>query len=122
MLELVLLLLGAALSAIPLGTYLAMVFSEGFPKKGRFLRGIEHLLYRLAGIDPAAEMDGKTYILAFVAFHLVGIAALVLLQEVQQWLPLNPQGFGPVRWDIALNTAVSFVTNTTGKPTPANKR
>ncbi len=112
MLELVLLLLGAALSAIPLGTYLAMVFSEGFPKKGRFLRGIEHLLYRLAGIDPAAEMDGKTYILAFVAFHLVGIAALVLLQEVQQWLPLNPQGFGPVRWDIALNTAVSFVTNT----------
>jgi K+-transporting ATPase ATPase A chain len=27
-------------------------------------------------------------------------------------LPLNPEGLGAVRWDTALNTAVSFVTNT----------
>lgn len=81
----------------------------------RFLSPLERLLYRLGGLDPAAEMEGKTYILAFVAFHLVGIAALMLLKEGQQWLPLNPQGFGPVRWDIAPHTAVSFVTNTNSK-------
>lgn len=112
MLELLFFLLLVFLLAVPLGRYMGALFLDGPPRWMRFLAPLERLLYRLGGIDPAAEMEGKTYILAFVAFHLVGIAALMLLEEVQQWLPLNPQGFGPVRWDSAINTAVSFVTNT----------
>jgi K+-transporting ATPase ATPase A chain len=111
-LELTVLLGVCLVLAQPLGEYLAQVANGNLPSWTRWLGRLEHLLYRLGGIDPATEMDGKAYILAFVAFHIIGIAALMLLQEVQQWLPLNPQGFGPVRWDIALNIAVSFVTNT----------
>lgn len=98
--------------ALPLGNYLARVIHGEPPRWARFLAPLERLLYRLGGIDPTAEMDGRTYMLAFIAFNVVGLVALFLLQEIQGWLPLNPQGFGAVRWDIALNTAVSFVTNT----------
>jgi len=34
------------------------------------------------------------------------------LQRVQQWLPLNPQHFDAVSADSAMNTAISFATNT----------
>jgi K+-transporting ATPase ATPase A chain len=40
------------------------------------------------------------------------LLAVYLLQRVQQWLPLNPQHFGAVSPDSAMNTAISFVTNT----------
>jgi K+-transporting ATPase ATPase A chain len=45
-------------------------------------------------------------------FNVLGLMAVFMLQELQGFLPLNPQGLGPVRWDTALNTAVSFTTNT----------
>ena len=48
----------------------------------------------------------------FILFNVVGFVALFLLQLAQGRLPLNPQHLGPVRWDLAINTAVSFVTNT----------
>ena len=38
--------------------------------------------------------------------------ALFALMQLQHLLPLNPQGFGPVAPNVAMNTAVSFVTNT----------
>ncbi len=44
--------------------------------------------------------------------NVIGIAVLFLLQLIQGWLPFNPQKFGAVRWDTALNTAISFGTNT----------
>ena len=55
---------------------------------------------------------GSTYALALLWFHLAGIVALYALQRVQNLLPLNPQQFDAVAPDLALNTAVSFATNT----------
>jgi K+-transporting ATPase ATPase A chain len=72
----------------------------------------ERLIYRVCGVDPAAEMGWKKYALALVLFNGLGALAAYLLQRVQLWLPLNPQQFANVSADSAFNTAVSFVTNT----------
>jgi K+-transporting ATPase ATPase A chain len=47
-----------------------------------------------------------------LVFNVAGLAFVYLLQRTQQWLPLNPQHFGAVSPDSAMNTAVSFATNT----------
>jgi K+-transporting ATPase ATPase A chain len=57
-------------------------------------------------------MSPKSYALALLIFNALGLFAVFILEELQGILPLNPEGFGPVRWDTAFNTAVSFITNT----------
>ena len=76
------------------------------------LGGIERGLYRLAGVDPAAEQRWVGYAAALLVFNLAGVVFLFAVLELQGILPLNPQGFGAVKPMLALNTAVSFVTNT----------
>lgn len=98
--------------AVILGEYMAQVF-EGKKNILSFcLAPVERGLYRLFGINPNTEMNWKTFAINLVIFNLIGFVALFLLQEAQQWLPLNPQKFGAVRWDTAFNTAISFITNT----------
>ena len=95
----------------PLGGYMAMVFdSRRAPL--RPLGPLERGLYRLAGVDPAVEQGWLGYALALLAFHLAGIVLLYGLQRLQGLLPLKPQQFTAVDPDMALNTAVSFATNT----------
>ncbi len=96
------------LPAFGLGEYVAYVFSG----RSTFLAPVERLLYRLFRVDAAEDMPWKTYALALVCFSVLGIAALFILQLVQGFLPLNPNSIAPVRWDTALNAAISFVTNT----------
>lgn len=110
-LEPTLLLALAFLLGRPLGAYLGRVL-EGKPPRVLPLQWLERAVYRVSGIDPSAEMTGRGYAAALLRFHLIGLLCVFLVQELQGWLPLNPQRFGAVRWDIALNTAVSFVTNT----------
>ncbi|TDV12219.1 potassium-transporting ATPase subunit KdpA [Paraburkholderia caballeronis] len=97
--------------AIPLGRYMAAVF-EGRSVLVKLGRPVENLLYRLAGVDPQAEMSWKHYALAVLLFNLAGALLVYAFLRLQPWLPANPQGFGPMTPDAALNTAVSFVTNT----------
>ena len=52
------------------------------------------------------------YAVSFLVFHAFGITALYALLRLQSGLPLNPQTLADVSPDLALNTAVSFVTNT----------
>ena len=99
-------------AAIPLGIYMAGVFSGRRTLLHPVLRPLERLIYRILGIDENSEMSWKGYSFALIVFNLAGIIALFVFQLVQDYLPLNPGNFGPVRWDTALNTAVSFVTNT----------
>jgi K+-transporting ATPase ATPase A chain len=96
----------------PLGSYMARVFDGPPLLLERVLGPIERLCYRVAGVDPAEGMTWRTYALAMLAFNLVGLLAVYLLQRVQGVLPLNPQGFGAVSADSSFNTAVSFATNT----------
>ena len=76
------------------------------------LRPVERALYRVCRVDETREMTGGSYALSVVSFTLVGVAVLFVLQFLQGVLPLNPQGLRGVRWDTALNTAISFATNT----------
>lgn len=96
----------------PLGASMADVM-EGRPNWAlRIGRPLENLIYRVSGIDPAAEMGWKHYTIALLVFNTVGALAVYALQRLQAWLPLNPQGFTNVSPDSSFNTAVSFVTNT----------
>ena len=95
----------------PLGGYIARNV-DGCGRVQRILAPVENGLYRLAGVDPAEEQTWVGYALALLWFHLAGIVALYVLQRVQNLLPLNPQQFDAVPPDLALNTAVSFATNT----------
>jgi K+-transporting ATPase ATPase A chain len=95
----------------PLGAYVARIV-DGPLKVPCLLSAFERGLYRLAGVDPEQEQNWVSYAVAVLCFHFVGIAALYLLQRVQNVLPLNPRQFDAVAPDLALNTAVSFATNT----------
>ncbi len=78
----------------------------------RIGRPIEALLYKLAGVKAETEMSWKHYAIAVLAFNALGALVLYGFLRLQQWLPSNPQAFGPMTPDGAFNTAVSFVTNT----------
>ncbi len=78
----------------------------------RFAMAIDRAAMRVAGADPQAPMDWKRYAVALMLFNLVGVAAVFALQLLQASLPLNPQAMPAPSWHSALNTAVSFVTNT----------
>jgi K+-transporting ATPase ATPase A chain len=96
----------------PVGSYMALVFADTPNRVTRFGGGVERLLYRLSGIRADEQMGWRRYAIAMLVFNMVGLVVVFALQRVQQWLPLNPQHFGAVTPDSAMNTAISFVSNT----------
>src|SRR5437762_972503 len=95
-----------------LGRFMARVFQGQHTFLHPVLQPIEKLIYRLGGVDEHEEMSWKRYFLGVLIFNVVGLLSLWGLQMTQAWLPLNPQKLPNVPWALALNTAVSFVTNT----------
>jgi potassium-transporting ATPase potassium-binding subunit len=96
----------------PLGLYMAHVLERRPIWPVWAGGGLERLIYRLCGIDPAAQMPWKHYALALLVFNGLGTLLVYALLRLQYWLPLNPQHFTAVSPDSSFNTAVSFVTNT----------
>ena len=96
----------------PLGGYMARVYQGERTVLGRALGPVERLTYRLIGVNPEQEMGWKTYAVAVLVFSVFGMLFLYALQRLQGILPLNPEGLGDVSADSALNTAISFVSNT----------
>lgn len=94
-----------------LGAYMSAVF-QGKAHLSCVLGGLERGIYRIIGVEADEEMTWKGYAKALLYFNGLGILMLFMLQLLQGPLPLNPQGFSAVEWTSALNTAVSFVTNT----------
>ena len=101
-----------ALTAPPLGWFMAQVFDGKKTLLDPLLGPVERGFYVLAGIDAKKGQDWKAYTVAMLMFSAVGFVTLYALQRFQTVLPLNPSGFGPVSPDLSFNTAVSFVTNT----------
>ncbi len=91
-----------------LGGFMARVFQGRI----RFLALMERWIYRLGGVRADEEMSWKRYLFSVLLFNVVGLISLVVIQMAQNWLPLNPQHFPNVPWALALNTAISFITNT----------
>ncbi|QNR97641.1 potassium-transporting ATPase subunit KdpA [Stenotrophomonas sp. 169] len=112
MTEIFVLLAASVLLAWPLGLYLARVMRGAPMRIDPLFHWIEKPLYRVLGVDPARGMSWRGYVGAFVLSNLV-IAVLVwAVFMTQAWLPLNPDGIANLRWDTALHTMVSFLTNT----------
>ena len=109
---LVAVLAATILLALPLGAYMARVYSGETFWATRALGPVERLFYRLAGIHPDDEMDWKRYAIALLIFNLLGTVFLYGLLLWQHGLPLNPEHFPAVTRALAFNTAASFVTNT----------
>jgi len=96
----------------PLGVYIARVFENERTWLQPVFAPVERAFYRLCRIDPAKEMSAGSYLMATLAFSLIGLAYLYVLLRTQKWLPLNPQHFDNLSGDSAWNVAVSFMTNT----------
>jgi potassium-transporting ATPase potassium-binding subunit len=102
-----------ALITKPMGLYLVRVLdANGRTWLDTALKPLERLTYRVMGVKPNVEQNWKQYTLAMLAFSLVGCLFTYAILRLQQWLPLNPQHFGPNSPDLAFNTATSFTTNT----------
>ncbi|MGW2632688.1 potassium-transporting ATPase subunit KdpA [Streptomyces chattanoogensis] len=104
-LQLIALIAALALAYRPLGDYMAAVYSS--PKHLR----IEKIIYRCIGANADAQMRWPAYLRGVLAFSVVGVLFLYLLQRVQGGLPLS-FGFASISPDQAFNTAASFVANT----------
>ena len=100
------------LLAVPLGIYAEKVMNGKLSWVDRVFGPWERRFYRLLGIQPEAEMGGKAYLGCVLLFNLAGFLILFLLLQVQQYLPLNPQGWPGMDPYLAFNTAASFVSNT----------
>ena len=98
--------------AVPLGGYMAGVYEGRAGLAQRVLGPVERLLYRVSGVRSSEDMSWKRYAAAVLLFNVAGIVFLYLLQRLQGFLPLNGAGFASVNPEVALNTAVSFGTNT----------
>jgi K+-transporting ATPase ATPase A chain len=106
------LLLAVVLLTPPLGGFMARVMSGERTFLHPLLGPVERLVYRSLRLHPDREQSWKAYARSLLAFSLVSIAGLYILQRIQGLLPVNPDGFGAVDPYLALNTAISFVTNT----------
>ncbi len=112
MTEILSILLASIVLAFPLGLYLARVMRGG-PMRGDALFGwIEKPLYRVLGVNPARGMSWRGYVGAFLLSNLVIAVLVQAVFMTQAWLPFNPDQIPNMRWDTALHTMVSFLTNT----------
>ena len=96
----------------PLGGYLTKVYSGQRTPLQPLLGPIEQTLYRFAGVKAESEQNWLQYATSFLIFHALSIVAFYAVLRLQFALPFNPQSLPAVSPDLALNTAVSFVTNT----------
>jgi K+-transporting ATPase ATPase A chain len=97
---------------IPVGAYMGRVYRGEPTFLSPILHPVERWILTLSGVNAEEEMDWRTFAAALSIFTVPCILVPFALQLTQQYLPLNPAGLGPVPWDLSLNTAVSFASNT----------
>ena len=104
------------LCAIPLGKYIAKVFGGERTFLTRVLGPVERRVYRLIGVKEDDEQTWVRYLVATLVVTVVSVLITFLLLRFQDKLPLqsviNPQGLPGVAPDLAMNTSISFATNT----------
>jgi K+-transporting ATPase ATPase A chain len=98
----------------PLGIYMARVFQGERTFLDRALGPVERLVYSLGGVKQHVQQRWTQYTASLLAFSAACFLITYVLQRIQGFLPLNPQGFGGTQTtpDLSFNTAVSFMTNT----------
>lgn len=99
--------------AIPLSGYINKVMAgERVAVLSRVLVPVENVVYRCIRVDRADVMGWKRYLISALVFSALSLAGLFAILMLQGVLPGNPEGLPGLTWDLAFNTAASFVTNT----------
>jgi K+-transporting ATPase ATPase A chain len=101
--------------ALPLGHYMAAVYSGERTFMDRIMGGPERLLYRILRVDPHGGQDWKAYAKSLIVFSLAGWLLLYFFLRTQtlwNFTGLNPLHFHSAPWNVTFNTTSSFVTNT----------
>jgi len=94
------------------GRYIARVFQEQRTILDPILNPVERILYSLMGVRGKEDMTGWQYARAVLYSNAAMLVFIYLIFMFQGALPFNPTGLGAPTWDLALHTAISFVTNT----------
>jgi K+-transporting ATPase ATPase A chain len=103
------------LLALPMGRYLAAVYTGERVFLSRVVGGPERLLYRVLRVDPTVGQDWKSYAKSLIVFSLAGWLLLYFILRTQtlwNFTGLNPLHFHSGTWDVTFNTTSSFMTNT----------
>ena len=98
--------------AKPVGLWLFALFEGRRTPLHAVLGPVERGFYKLSGIDPEAEQSWRRYAVHMLVFQLVTALFTYFILRAQGWLPLNQRGLPGLGADGAMNTAISFVTNT----------
>ncbi len=102
--------------ALPLGRYMAGVYTGERVFLTPLFAWPERFLYRLLRVDPDHEQDWKSYAKSLLIFSLAGWLMLYLILRTQDafYVPhaLNPLGYHSAPWNVTFNTVSSFMTNT----------
>ena len=98
--------------SFPLGSYIYKVMTSQKVLLTPVLSPLEGIIYKVMGIRTDEEMGPKMYTISVLLFSLIGFIFVFALQLLQAILPLNAAGLSGVKWDLAFNTAASFVSNT----------
>ena len=102
--------------ALPLGSYMAKVYTGKRVFLTPIFSGPERFLYGLLRVDPKREQDWKSYAKSLIVFSLAGWLLLYVILRTQNapWVPhlLNPLGYKSAPWNVTFNTVSSFMTNT----------
>ena len=110
--QLIALIVVLGVTAPLLGRYMANVYTGVPSRLDKVFGPVERLIYRACRIDPEREQRWNIYALSLLAFSVVGFFLLYVIQRIQTGLPFNPTDMANVQPALALNTAVSFMTNT----------
>ena len=94
----------------PLGKYIAKVY-KGEKTWSDFMKPVERLIFKVAGVNPNEEMNWKQFLKALLILNAFWFVWGMVLLVSQGWLPLNPDGNGPQTPDQAFNTCISFMVN-----------
>lgn len=108
----ILILASALVAGKLLAPFIAGIFTRAPSRLDRFLNPIEKFVYRVTGVEPSHAMSWREYFLSGLLLNLAQMLVAFVILTFQGFLPLNPQRFPGMSWDLALNTAVSFATNT----------
>ncbi len=95
-----------------LAPYITRVFNRAPGKIDRLLNPIENFIYKISGVDPTSGMSWKRYFYSALILNVFQMVIAFIILVFQDKMPLNPQGFPGLSWDLAFHTAVSFGTNT----------
>nr|WP_302328345.1 MULTISPECIES: potassium-transporting ATPase subunit KdpA [unclassified Sphingobacterium] len=107
----VLMFIATIILAIPLGKYIANVFSDKPSFLDKVFGPVEKGIMRLSGVDFKKEMTWKEHLVALLTINLVWFVVGMLVLMFQAYLPLNPDGNPNMSSDLAFNTVISFLVN-----------